>query len=114
MERRKQGRHALNLQANFGWTDAEGVEHRAQGFTRDISSKGMFIYTDSPPPPKVDLDVEVFLAFRWPFENKVPPRMLASALVVRIDLPEKLGLQSGFAILNKSYKLLRGEAVIEG
>jgi hypothetical protein len=112
LERRQPDRHALNLQANFEWTDAEGIEHSAQGFTRDICSKGMFIYTDSPPASKADLQVEVVLS-SWPFENKVPPRMRASALVVRVEPPGKPGLRGGFAAVNKSYDLLRGEAVIE-
>lgn len=32
---------------------------QGQGFTRDISSKGMFIYSDSEPPARANLQVEV-------------------------------------------------------
>jgi hypothetical protein len=112
LERRRQARHILSLQANFVWTDAEGIDHGAQGITRDITSKGMFIYTDSPPPPKADLHIEVVLS-AGEFEVFAPFLMQALALVVRIEPPQKPSLQGGFAILNKSYELLRGTAVVE-
>jgi hypothetical protein len=114
LERRQQARHVLSCQANFMWTDTEGVEHAAQGITRDITPKGMFIHTYSTPPPKTDLHVEVVLtAGEFELFSPVPLLMHAEALVLRVEPPAEAGLQGGFAILNKSYELLRGGAVSE-
>jgi hypothetical protein len=111
LERRQQSRYGLSLQANFVWTDAEGVDHVGQGITRDIASKGMFIYTESPPPPGCDLHIDVVLSAGdfevFPF----PVFMKASALVLRVEPTQTVGLQGGFAIANKKYELLRGEPV---
>jgi len=114
LERRQQTRHGLRLRSNFEWTDTEGVVHAAQGFTRDICSKGMFIYADFQPPPKADLHVEVLLSSDLEFKEDHQLRLRASALVLRVEPTLNSGVQGGFATLNKSYELLRGDAVIEG
>ena len=61
MDRREQIRFGIRALVRFEWSDGEGVRHREQGFTRDMSSKGMFIFSDSLPPTKVDLHAEVLL-----------------------------------------------------
>ena len=95
------------------WTDTEGNEHGAQGITRDIAPKGMFIYTDSPPPPNAVLRIEVALSKE---ESQTiasfPLRMKASALVLRVEQPSA-GLQGGFATVNNSFEFRRGDAVVE-
>jgi hypothetical protein len=111
-EHRRETRHNLRLRSNFAWADTEGIVHTAQGFTRDIGSKGMFIYTDCQPPLKADLHVEVFLSSDEEVRKDLQLRLCASALVLRVD-PVAAGLSGGFAILNKSYELLRGEVVLK-
>jgi hypothetical protein len=74
----------------------------------------MFIYTDFPPPLKSVLQIEVVLSKEEsqavaPF----PLRMKASASVLRIESPAKPGLQGGFATVNNSFELLRGDTVVE-
>jgi hypothetical protein len=114
LERRRQARHILSLQANFVWTDVEGIDHGGQGITRDVASKGMFFYTDSPPPPGSDLHIEVVLSIGdFDIVAPFPLLMQALALVVRVEPPQKPGLQGGFAVLNKSYELLPGKVVDE-
>jgi PilZ domain len=89
----------------------EGVVRRGQGHTRDISSKGMFIYSDSEPPAKADLRVEVSL--RPVAETNTKLRLSAEALVIRVEPSSGTGANHGFAILNRSYKLLNGATPIE-
>ena len=72
----------------------------------------MFIYTDCQPPLKADLQVEVFLSSDEEVRKDLQLRLCASALVLRGD-PIAAGLSGGFAILNKSYELLRGEVVLK-
>jgi PilZ domain-containing protein len=89
----------------------EGVVRRGQGHTRDISSKGMFIYSDSEPPAKADLRVEVSL--RSIAEANTEVRLSAEALVIRVEAFSGSGANHGFAILNRSYKLLNGTTPID-
>ena len=61
-ERRQQSRYGLRARVDFRWKDREKFYHHGEGFTRDISPTGMFVYADSHPPPKADIRVEVFFS----------------------------------------------------
>ena len=58
LERREHTRYGVRALVDFEWVD-EGVLRRGQGLTRDISTKGMFIYSITKPPVKADLRVDV-------------------------------------------------------
>lgn len=92
---------------DFEWT-SEGIPYRARGFTRDISSKGMFIYSHSEPPAKADLEVAVF--FRSVAEATIDVQMKARALVIRVEPTATPGIYHGFAVLHKSYRLQKGKS----
>jgi hypothetical protein len=112
LERRGQTRYGVRALAEFIWLDAWGVPQRGHGYTRDISLGGMFIRSDSQPPEKADLEVEVsFSAFA---EASTNLRMSVKALVIRVETatPASLGTNRGFAILNKNYRL-HGGATLE-
>ena len=103
LERREQTRYGLRALVDFDWTDTEGVPHQWKGFTRDISTKGMFIYSEAQPPEKADLQVEVSL-------GSIPDaltnlQMTVEALVIRVDPALDPGILRGFAVLNRSCKL---------
>ena len=87
---------------DFEWID-KGLPHHGRGLTRDISSKGMFIYSDSEPPVKTDLQVEV--SFSGIAEAPTNLRLSAESLVIRVDSAATRDELRGFAILNRSYKL---------
>jgi hypothetical protein len=79
------------------------VPYHGRGFTRDISSKGMFIYSDSELPEKADLQVEVYLRDYTAALTNLQSR--TRSLLVRVEsaaIPNDL---RGFAILNRSYTL---------
>jgi PilZ domain len=84
----------------------EGVLRRGHGFTRDISPKGMFIYSDIKPPEKADLRVEV--SFRDLTSTPTNMQMSAKGLVIRLEPATNSGSQQGFAILNRSLELHDG------
>jgi hypothetical protein len=106
LERREQTRYGLRAIVDFEWRDAEGVSHRGQGLTRDISIKGMFIRSDSQPPAKTDLHLELsFRSVAGAFTNL---RMNAEALVIRVEPASSPGMDLGFAVLNRSCKLHNG------
>jgi len=110
MERREHTRYAVRALVDFEWM-AEGVLRQGRGFTKDISSKGMFVYSDSEPPSIADLQVEVY--FRSAAEGITTLQLRATALVIRVELATSPGAYHGFAILNKSYKLHVGLTVID-
>lgn len=102
MERREYARYAVQALIDFEWME-EGVLRREQGVTRDISQKGMFIRSNTMPPAKADMEVDV--AFRDIASIPTNLRMRARSLVIRVELASGPRSLSGFAILNKSCEL---------
>ena len=90
---------------NFEWTDIGGIFHRGHGITRDISSRGMYIFSDSRPPQDADLDVNV--SFNSVAEAHVKLGMRAKAIVIRVEPSSIVGDFHGFAVLNRFARLHR-------
>jgi len=111
MERRESPRFGIRALVDFEWRDREGVPHRERGRTRDISSKGMFIYSHAEPPSKADVQVEV--SFRSVAETYMNLQLRATALVLRVEPETRRGAPHGFALLNRICKLHNGVAPIE-
>jgi hypothetical protein len=109
LERREQTRYALRAVVDFEWMDAEGVPHRGRGQTRDIGIKGMFVYSDSQPPARADVQVEVSL--RSVAEAVTNLSMKVEGLVIRAEPPTSPGIRHGFAVLNRSCKLHNGDPI---
>jgi len=61
MELRKATRYRLNAPAFYWWESADGTLQEAQGITRDISDRGVFILAKQLPPPGVRVEVDVHL-----------------------------------------------------
>jgi len=105
LEQREHVRYGVRALVDFEWIQKE-ARHRGRGHTRDINSKGMFIYSDSQPPVTADLQVEV--TFRALIEAQPNPRLSAKALVVRVESSASSNASDGFAILIRSYNLHNG------
>ena len=103
-ERRELIRYGVQALVNFEWMDEE-VLRRGQGVTRDISPKGMFIYSEAKPPAKSDLRVDI--SFHDDTTAK-DVQMKARGLVIRVEPSTGPGSFEGFAILNRSYDLDEG------
>jgi hypothetical protein len=110
LERREQTRYSVRALVDFEWID-EGVIRRGQGITRDISIKGIFIYSEIHPPAKADLLVDV--SFRDFTSMPTNLQMRAKGLVIRVEPATEPGSQQGFAILNRSYELLNGVNAVD-
>lgn len=61
MELRKTKRYRLSAPAFYCWERADGILQEAQGMTRDMSSRGVFILAESLPPPGAHLELKVYL-----------------------------------------------------
>jgi hypothetical protein len=103
LERREQIRLGVRALVKFEWFDGQGARHREQGFTRDISSKGMFIFSDSLPPAMIDLQLDVFFGSISGAEENL--ELSAKAVVIRLEPSTTPGASGGFAVLNRSHSL---------
>jgi len=61
MELRKTKRYRLSAPAFYCWEREDGTLQEAQGTTRDISSRGVFILADALPPAGAHLELKVYL-----------------------------------------------------
>jgi hypothetical protein len=95
----------------FEWKSGEVSQH-GKGFTRDISKRGVFIYSDDIPPIRTNVRLE--LAFSPLGREGLQLQMTSTAIVLRIEPPAELGGPQGFAVINQSYKLHAGSTFVEG
>ena len=102
LERRQHARFNVRARVNFKWQD-EGNLYVGSGFTRDISTNGMFIFSDAVPPAKADMELDI--SFPPASNAKTNLRMSAMALVIRLEGATKPREPGGFAVLNRSYAL---------
>ena len=109
LERREQNRYRVRATVDFKWFDKDQSLRRDRGLLRDISSKGMFIYSVAQPALGSDLQVEWF--FSSSAENNKRLRMRAKASVVRVEAVAQDDSKSGFAIVHMSYTLHDGVAL---
>jgi hypothetical protein len=111
LERREQIRFCIRALVKFEWIDGDGTPRREQGFTRDISSKGLFIVSDSQPPAKADLHVDVFFGKSSGGEPNL--ELSAKTLVIRSEPAANAGIFGGFAVLNRSYCLANQAPILD-
>ena len=103
LERRKQRRYSVAALVNFDWKDSEGALQRAHGITRDISTKGIYIFSDSRPCENADLEINVLFSSIGNADVKL--RMRVQAVVIRVEPSSTVGDFPGFAVLNRIARL---------
>jgi hypothetical protein len=109
LEKREQIRYGIRADVMFEWSDAEGFPHQGRGFTRDIGIKGMFIYSESQPAEKSDVEVEIALQSVVSEVTKL--WMRAEGVVIRVERTTSPGIPHGFAVLNRSLRLHNAEPI---
>ena len=105
MERRKFTRFAVECPVLISWRDRQGVSHRAQGVTRNVSVSGVFFRGRTSPPVGAQIVVNVF--FPWLESRESTLRMTTEGTVVRANLPMNGGEGDGFALEG------RGDYILE-
>jgi hypothetical protein len=58
---RESVRYSLDLPLTFAWTDKHGRARQGTGFTRDISSGGMYVFSDCCPDEAASVRCSVLL-----------------------------------------------------
>jgi hypothetical protein len=92
MPGRKFVRFHIRLPVIFRWDDGEDGRQQNAGFTRDISTAGLFVYSHIPPPSGVSVELEVMLPPLEKWGHGV--RLQSEGRVLRI---EREGEHTGFA-----------------
>jgi hypothetical protein len=92
MHQRESVRFHIRLPVIFRWNDEQRGRQQNGGFTHDISTGGLFIYSNIPPPSGVTVELEVMLP---PLEESGHGvRLRSEGRVLRI---ERKGEHTGFA-----------------
>jgi PilZ domain len=92
MHQRESVRFHIRLPVIFRWNDEQGGRQQNGGFTHDISTGGLFVYSPMPPPSGVCVELEVMLP---PLEESGHGvRLRSEGRVLRI---ERTGERAGFA-----------------
>jgi hypothetical protein len=108
LERRRQIRFGLRAPVHFTWADRDGVVHKGDGFSRDISSHGVYVYTEGGTQPQRDADIEVDILLHS-FSESHHLHMRGRARVVRVEPVPSEERPGGFVAQSDSYVFQEGE-----
>jgi hypothetical protein len=100
-------RYPLGASVLFSSQDERGIHLKGAGVTRDMSTKGVFVYSMVLPPKNASVDMEV--AFPPLRENAPPVRIHVRGRIVRTESNTVDPVQGGFAVTSESTILRGGE-----
>jgi len=100
-------RYPVRASVLFSWDEARGIHLEGTGVTRDMSIKGVFVYSMVLPPKNASVDMEV--AFPPLRENAPPVRIHVRGRIVRTESNRVDPVHAGFAITSESTILRSGE-----
>jgi hypothetical protein len=93
MKLRKPKRYRLEAPAHFSWEGMNGMLLEAEGATRDISLRGIFILADLAPQPEAYVEVDVYLPSVTGSPKAV--HLHGEGKVLRVE--KRTGVVQGFA-----------------
>jgi hypothetical protein len=108
---RKTIRFPLQAPVVFWWTDENGTHQQGEGRSRDISESGAFVFAAACPPLGASVGLRIWLEGAHDGTETVPIEV--DGLVRRVEQSDARNESSGFALLNRSWKLHDGVAPIE-
>jgi hypothetical protein len=91
----------------FAWRNARHAQHEGLGLTRDISIRGAFVLTASPPPLQANIRLEAF--FPPAVGMATPLRIHGEGRAIRVEAIKHREAPGGFALAGKRFVLRRGE-----
>ena len=101
-ELRAAERFAVSLPVSLNWQATGKLGRQERGFTRDISTQGMFVFARTGPAPGRLLEFEIDLALD---ANSPLLQVKGEGRVVRRERPAAESKLSGFAVVNLCFKL---------
>lgn len=105
MDRRQSHRYDLRTRVGFSWEDLEGIRHREESLTRDISEVGVFVLANSCPPVGTTIQLEV--SFHSAAAQGV--QIQAQGRVVRVEKADPSQAQCGFAAATQTIRVFNHE-----
>jgi hypothetical protein len=105
MDRRRSHRYDLITRVGFSWEDLEGICHREESLTRDISEVGVFVVANSCPPLGTTVHLEV--CFHSATAQGV--QIQAQGRVVRVEKADQSQAQCGFAAATQAIRVFNHE-----
>jgi hypothetical protein len=103
LERRRRIRFALRAPAHFRWENPDGSPLEGQGFTRDISSHGAYVYAEVRPPVNTQVHIDITLPSVLDAHGSL--RMSATAKIIRVEPSATEQQAGGFVAQSDSYEL---------
>jgi hypothetical protein len=97
-ERRTALRYPLRLPVVFSWQDEDGRVQGCDGYSRDLGSRGIYVYAERVPPLGVSVEMNVFLP--RPEHSSRPSEIHAIGRVVRSERQGSPTSGNGFAAMN--------------
>jgi hypothetical protein len=107
MERRQHNRYDLKAFVNFFWKNRGNGHHHGEGFTRDLSGGGIFVYTETQPPVGASVQIEVFFPATKAGSGL---QMAAKGRVLRVEQTGNGSQSGGFAAKSKNFLLRNRKA----
>jgi hypothetical protein len=106
VERRLALRYAVSANVLFSWEE-RGAYTKGEGVTRDMSTNGLFVYSNILPPESAPVRIEV--VFPPLLEPGMPVRIKVRGRVTRVERELAGTFESGFAVSSVSTSLLSHE-----
>jgi hypothetical protein len=97
-ERRTALRYPLRLPVVFSWQTEDGKIQGCDGYSRDLGSRGIYVYSELVPPLGVSVEMNVFLP--RPEHSSRPSEIHAVGRVVRSEKHGSPANGNGFAAMN--------------
>jgi PilZ domain len=108
LNRRSVPRYSVQAPITYSWNEGKRVK-RGDGWTRDISGSGVFVFASTQPPVGASLQLQVILP---PFgESGRILRILMDASVIRVEDQGEETQKAGFAVHGRNVVL---RAISEG
>jgi len=98
-ERRTSKRFRLRLAVVFSWRDDDGILQSSDGYSYDISSRGIYVRTKCAPRPGNSVEMNVFLP--QPAFDIRAVEIHAKGQVTRVDQGARAQV-CGFAAMNRT------------
>jgi hypothetical protein len=105
-ELRAAERFAVRVPVHMKWQSMDQRARQGRGLTRDISTRGMYVFARSGPAKGRRLQFEMELSLS---ESLPPVRFEGTGQVVRIERPAFKSQRTGFAVVNLGFRLREAE-----
>ena len=88
-------RYPLRVRVTCRWKNGDGLRCSCIGLTRDISTRGLYVFAADPPPPGTTVKLEILLP-----QPEEGTRVLCLRAEGHVARSERNSASSGFAVIS--------------